>query len=152
TTPLSPRKWGQQHPEAASGPAGKTSSDNKAPRRQHDHSATPRRPGSRLAPIRLPTRPARSVLSRKPARQLPRDFAIALGDRWAMNADPSSIVVVDDEEANREGLARRLQGRAFAVTAAKSGQMAIELLGERRFDLVLLDIMMPGMTGLEVLK
>jgi sigma-B regulation protein RsbU (phosphoserine phosphatase) len=70
----------------------------------------------------------------------------------AMNAETSSILIVDDEELNSEGLARRLQGRNFAVAVAKSGQKAIELLGERRFDLVLLDIMMPGMTGLEVLK
>src|SRR5262249_30899615 len=69
-----------------------------------------------------------------------------------MNAETSSILIVDDEELNSEGLARRLQGRNFAVAVAKSGQKAIELLGERRFDLVLLDIMMPGMTGLEVLK
>jgi sigma-B regulation protein RsbU (phosphoserine phosphatase) len=69
-----------------------------------------------------------------------------------MNAESSSILIVDDEELNREGLARRLQGRGFAVTGAKSGREAIELLGEHRFDLVLLDIMMPGMTGLEVLK
>jgi sigma-B regulation protein RsbU (phosphoserine phosphatase) len=69
-----------------------------------------------------------------------------------MNAESSSILIVDDEELNREGLARRLQGRGFAVTVARSGREAIELLGGRRFDLVLLDIMMPGMTGLEVLR
>src|SRR5919201_1852609 len=69
-----------------------------------------------------------------------------------MNAESSSLLIVDDEELNSEGLARRLRGRGFAVTVAKSGPKAIELLGERRFDLVLLDIMMPGMTGLEVLK
>jgi sigma-B regulation protein RsbU (phosphoserine phosphatase) len=69
-----------------------------------------------------------------------------------MSAESSSILIVDDEELNREGLARRLQGRGFAVTVAKSGREGIELLGGRRFDLVLLDIMMPGMTGLEVLK
>jgi CheY-like chemotaxis protein len=69
-----------------------------------------------------------------------------------MSAETSSILIVDDEELNSEGLARRLQGRGFAVTAAKSGREAIELLGGRRFDLVLLDIMMPGLSGLEVLK
>src|SRR5215831_4353215 len=69
-----------------------------------------------------------------------------------MNAESSSILIVDDEELNSEGLARRLQGRGFTVTTARSGREAIELLGERRFDLVLLDIMMPGMSGLEVLK
>jgi sigma-B regulation protein RsbU (phosphoserine phosphatase) len=69
-----------------------------------------------------------------------------------MNSESNSILIVDDDELNSEGLARRLKGRGFTVTVVKSGRMAIELLGERRFDLVLLDIMMPGMTGLEVLK
>jgi sigma-B regulation protein RsbU (phosphoserine phosphatase) len=69
-----------------------------------------------------------------------------------MNAESNSILIVDDEELNREALARRLQGRGFDVNVAKSGRECIELLGGRRFDLVLLDIMMPGMTGLEVLK
>src|SRR6516162_6615871 len=69
-----------------------------------------------------------------------------------MNAESTSILIVDDEELNSEGLARRLQRHGYAVTAVKSGREAIELLGERRFDLVLLDIMMPGMNGLEVLK
>src|SRR2546423_10433015 len=70
----------------------------------------------------------------------------------AMNAEPSSLLIVDDEELNREGLGRRLQRDGYAVTAARSGREALELLGERRFDLVLLDIMMPGMNGLEVLR
>src|SRR5262245_16159902 len=70
----------------------------------------------------------------------------------AMSPEASSLLLVDDEELNREGLARRLRGHDYAVTIAKSGREAIELLGERRFDLVLLDIMMPGMSGLEVLK
>src|SRR5262245_1843939 len=69
-----------------------------------------------------------------------------------MNAESSSILIVDDEELNSEGLARRLQRHGYAVIVVNSGRQAIELLGERRFDLVLLDIMMPGMTGLEVLK
>src|SRR5215813_3610341 len=69
-----------------------------------------------------------------------------------MNAESASILVVDDEELNSEGLTRRLQRHGYGVTAAKSGREAIELAGERRFDLVLLDIMMPEMNGLEVLK
>jgi sigma-B regulation protein RsbU (phosphoserine phosphatase) len=64
----------------------------------------------------------------------------------------ATILVVDDEELNREGLARRLQRHDYEVAVAKTGREAIELLGDRRFDLVLLDIMMPGMNGLEVLK
>jgi sigma-B regulation protein RsbU (phosphoserine phosphatase) len=70
----------------------------------------------------------------------------------AMTAQPSSILIVDDEELNSEGLARRLQRHDYAVSVARSGREALEMLGERRFDLVLLDIMMPGMNGLAVLK
>src|SRR5436190_472802 len=69
-----------------------------------------------------------------------------------MKDEANSLLIVDDEELNREGLARRLRRDGYAVTLARSGREAIELLGERRFDLVLLDIMMPGMNGLEVLK
>jgi len=64
----------------------------------------------------------------------------------------ATLLVVDDEELNRDGLARRLQRHDYQVVAVASGREAIELLGGRRFDLVLLDIMMPGMNGLEVLK
>ena len=69
-----------------------------------------------------------------------------------MSTPPATILIVDDEELNRDGLARRLQRHDYEVVVAKSGREAIELLGGRRFDLVLLDIMMPGMNGLEVLK
>jgi sigma-B regulation protein RsbU (phosphoserine phosphatase) len=69
-----------------------------------------------------------------------------------MAAPQASVLIVDDEELNRDGLARRLQRQDYAVAVAKSGREAIEMLGGRRFDLVLLDIMMPGMNGLEVLK
>ena len=69
-----------------------------------------------------------------------------------MSTAPATLLIVDDEELNREGLARRLQRHDYAVAIAKSGREAIEMLGERACDLVLLDIMMPGMNGLEVLK
>src|ERR671929_2077710 len=69
-----------------------------------------------------------------------------------MNTEAPSLLVVDDEELNREGLARHLRRHGYAVSLAKSGREAIQQLGDGRFDLVLLDIMMPGMNGLDVLK
>jgi sigma-B regulation protein RsbU (phosphoserine phosphatase) len=69
-----------------------------------------------------------------------------------MSAPQAALLVVDDEELNREGLARRLRRHDYDVALARSGREAIELLARRSFDLVLLDIMMPGMNGLEVLK
>jgi sigma-B regulation protein RsbU (phosphoserine phosphatase) len=69
-----------------------------------------------------------------------------------MNAETGSILLVDDEELNSEGLARLLQRHGYEVTIARSGRKAIELLGNCRFDITLLDVMMPEMSGLEVLK
>src|SRR6186997_2681984 len=69
-----------------------------------------------------------------------------------MAALQGTLLIVDDEELNRDGLSRRLQRHDYDVVSAKSGREAIELLGKQPFDLVLLDIMMPGMNGLEVLK
>jgi sigma-B regulation protein RsbU (phosphoserine phosphatase) len=69
-----------------------------------------------------------------------------------MVAPQATVLLVDDEELNRDGLARGLQRHDYEVVAAGSGDEAIELLCDRQFDLVLLDIMMPGMNGLEVLK
>jgi sigma-B regulation protein RsbU (phosphoserine phosphatase) len=69
-----------------------------------------------------------------------------------MNTEAPALLVVDDEELNREGLARHLRRHGYAVTLAKNGREAIGQLGEGKFDLVLLDVVMPGMNGLEVLK
>jgi sigma-B regulation protein RsbU (phosphoserine phosphatase) len=64
----------------------------------------------------------------------------------------SAILVVDDSEANREALCRRLESRGYTVTAAANGARALELVTRGSFDLVLLDIVMPGHDGLEVLQ
>jgi CheY-like chemotaxis protein len=63
----------------------------------------------------------------------------------------ATLLVVDDYSANRELLARRLERAGYATLMAESGTEALEVLGRARVDLVLLDIMMPGMSGLEVL-
>ncbi|BCS54388.1 sigma-54 dependent transcriptional regulator [Geobacter sp. SVR] len=62
-----------------------------------------------------------------------------------------SILVVDDEAVIREGLKRILDSGRFAVEACQSGQRAIELLQEHEFDLIVTDLKMPGMNGIEVL-
>lgn len=64
---------------------------------------------------------------------------------------PSSILVVDDNEANRQTLARRLQRRGFDVATANDGAQAIKNLEEKAFDLVVLDWMMPVLNGLDTL-
>lgn len=67
-------------------------------------------------------------------------------------APPGTLLVVDDDPANRDMLARRLERRGHAVVAVASGEAALAALREREFDLVLLDVMMPGLSGLDVLR
>jgi class 3 adenylate cyclase len=62
-----------------------------------------------------------------------------------------SLLVVDDEPLNRDLLVRRLERVGYRVTAAEDGPSALRAIGESEYDLVLLDILMPGMSGLEVL-
>jgi len=64
---------------------------------------------------------------------------------------PARILVVDDEARNRDLLDRWLTREGFQVTLAISGEEALLQIGDKDFDLVLLDIMMPGKSGLEVL-
>jgi DNA-binding response OmpR family regulator len=66
--------------------------------------------------------------------------------------DGPRVLVVDDEPDFVETLVKRLERRGFEVTGVGSGQEALKLLGERRFDVVILDVMMPGMDGIETLK
>ena len=62
------------------------------------------------------------------------------------------LFVVDDNELNRDMLSRRLGSRGYAVELAEDGERALARLERETFDLVLLDIMMPGLSGIDVLK
>jgi two-component system sensor histidine kinase/response regulator len=66
--------------------------------------------------------------------------------------EPARILVVDDNEINRDVLARRLKQEAYVLEMACGGQEALELLQKQPFDVVLLDIMMPEIDGMEVLR
>lgn len=61
------------------------------------------------------------------------------------------ILVVDDEKDVREGLASLLVMEGYEVTTAENGAAAIERAKLRRFDLILTDLRMPGMSGVETL-
>jgi len=61
------------------------------------------------------------------------------------------LLVVDDNEANLDLLSRRLRRQGHQVEVATSGPQALEALARQAFDLVLLDVMMPGMDGYQVL-
>ena len=66
--------------------------------------------------------------------------------------ESAAVLVVDDSAANRDMLARRLEARGYRVEAAHDGYQALARLAAGPFDLVLLDLMMPGMSGLDVLR
>ncbi|HTK25486.1 MAG TPA: sigma-54 dependent transcriptional regulator [Pyrinomonadaceae bacterium] len=63
-----------------------------------------------------------------------------------------SILVVDDEKSQREILEMILSGEGYDVTTASSGEAAMKFVESRRFDLVLTDLKMTGMSGLDLLK
>ncbi len=69
-----------------------------------------------------------------------------------MSHHKGSVLVVDDEEMNRDMLSRRLERNGYAVTLAADGPSALELVEKGSFDLVLLDVQMPRMDGTEVLR
>lgn len=66
--------------------------------------------------------------------------------------DPATVLVADDNQSSREVLARILERDGHKVTVAADGREALEILQHQEFDLVLLDFVMPGMTGFDVLR
>jgi DNA-binding NtrC family response regulator len=63
-----------------------------------------------------------------------------------------SILVIDDEAEIREGLDLLLSSEGYALRLAEDGEKGLTLLAEHPFDLLLLDVNLPGKTGLELLK
>ena len=70
------------------------------------------------------------------------DLKVAYGD----------LLVVDDNEMNRDLLARRLERLGYTIYLAEDGGRALEMIKEHEFDLILLDIMMPELNGYQVLE
>ena len=62
------------------------------------------------------------------------------------------ILVVDDEELNRDLLQQILAREGYEVTIASNGQQALALLTQETFHVVLTDLKMPGITGVEVIR
>lgn len=69
-----------------------------------------------------------------------------------VRADHNPLLIVDDNEINRDVLARQLGRQGHATAVAENGRRALEMVRERDYDLMLLDIMMPEMNGYEVLR
>ena len=82
---------------------------------------------------------------------------IDLGDsafaaRPRSSGEAGRILVVDDQAINRELLTRRLEQDGYVVQSAGTGRAALDRMRSESFDLILLDVMMPGATGFEVLS
>lgn len=63
-----------------------------------------------------------------------------------------SVLIIEDEQALRDALSIKLKNEGYEVLGAKNGIEGLELAKSSKPDCVLLDIMMPGMNGLDVLK
>ncbi len=67
-------------------------------------------------------------------------------------SEQGTLLVVDDNPNNRDILKRHIEKQGFRVMLASNGRLALELLAQHAFDLVLLDLMMPELDGFEVLQ
>lgn len=66
--------------------------------------------------------------------------------------EPARVLIVDDEPINRRLLAKHLSACGYSLATAAGGEEALQLLEQHPFDLVLLDVMMPGLSGYEVCR
>ena len=64
----------------------------------------------------------------------------------------ANILIVDDESSFRKTLSQILERKGYATSTADNGQSAIELFKKRPFDVVLMDVRMPVMSGVEAYK
>lgn len=65
---------------------------------------------------------------------------------------PKNILVIDDEELVIESLKKLLRREGYEVTIAESGKEALQKIKDINFDLIVSDIRMPGMDGIEIIK
>jgi len=99
-----------------------------------------------------PIRPEPSIVpgwSPQPATKEDLSLATALP---ISKTGAGSLLVVDDNEMNRDMLSRRLERQGHTVAVAEGGRQALEMVRSEPFDLVLLDIVMPEVDGYQVLQ
>ena len=75
-----------------------------------------------------------------------------LSEDAGLRTDGDLLLIVEDNEVNRDVLARHLGRQGYATAAAENGIEALEMVRTRKFDLMLLDVMMPEMNGYETLR
>jgi len=98
-----------------------------------------RRAAQRLVPAPAAPAPAGTP---QPAAGLPST---------ADGSTPARLLVVDDDTGNRDVLRRRLEREGYQAECAENGRQALDRIAAERFDLVLLDVLMPELDGYEVL-
>jgi len=69
-----------------------------------------------------------------------------------LHDDKVRVLLVDDEEGFRTAIARRLGKRGFILTQAATGEQCLEILAQDPVDVVVLDVKMPGISGIDTLK
>jgi CheY-like chemotaxis protein len=69
-----------------------------------------------------------------------------------VQTDQSPLLIVDDNEINRDVLIRHLGRQGYATAVAENGRQALEMIRSQKFGLLLLDVMMPEMNGYQVLQ
>ena len=69
-----------------------------------------------------------------------------------MEKFPTRILIVDDEEIIRDSLRQLLESCGYQVETSSNGDEALKKLSESYFNLIMVDIMMPGMSGLEFIR
>jgi DNA-binding response OmpR family regulator len=75
-----------------------------------------------------------------------------MSDKNIPNSGRKSILVVEDDKFLRELLVKKLSGEAYNVFSAIDGEEAFKVLDKEKIDLILLDIILPGINGFEILK
>lgn len=82
-----------------------------------------------------------------------QSFQTDLGAKGMSDTENNALIlVVDDNEMNRDMLSRRLKRQNYEVIVAEDGEQALSMVKEQPFDLILLDIMMPNFSGYDVLE
>ena len=95
---------------------------------------------------------ARTASPERSVTKSPAEHANPVGGATPQEEAAPRLLVVDDVEDNRRVLTRRLVRRGFEVDEAEGGLRALEMIARGDYDLILLDIMMPDLSGTEVLK
>ena len=106
--------------------------------------------------------PAVSPAAGEPTSTAPANLALTLNlgftfrvpepnSSKALFKDDGAILIVDDDESSREMLTRRLRRCGYTVSAVGNGLQALSLARSQRFDLLMLDMIMPGLDGFQVL-